>query len=320
MSLQTPRVTPARPAPAAPAASPRAGGTPGRGPAGKAHVPALPLARTLHAGGSAAAEGGAATARTRSGRPAAPAAAQSSPTPRTLLKGESVVSYLSRPAGTPAGALTARSARGGAHALAPSPSARVVSPSRGRSSTTSPHIKRSSTGGVPRGGEVDVDKWLADRRAKEDERERVKLQRAHMDARFIERLERQQEVRNAALADEEARKRTAAAAAASWQAKPYTPVEDSAAEAKPLDATEEEALLRRDAERLFGTASMTPPAVIMSSGTMRLGAAAAGDRPHASAASAASAAQPPGAPEGAHAALAPATPAAPAEAPAAAAT
>jgi hypothetical protein len=102
-------------------------------------------------------------------------------------------------------------------------------------------------------GTVDVDAWLADRRAKDAAREQLRWARVHNDAKFIEKLERQQEVRNKALHDEEAAKAAAAAAAANWQTVPFAPLADTK-DVKAPDATGEEALFRKDAERLFGEA------------------------------------------------------------------
>jgi|APGre2960657444_1045066.scaffolds.fasta_scaffold00012_4 hypothetical protein len=122
-------------------------------------------------------------------------------------------------------------------------------------------VGRASTTTVPRaaaGGGVDVATWLKARKEKDAERERSKAARLHQDSRFIEKLERQQVERNAQLADEEDRRLAALAAAqvaASWQTQAY--VSHPTTPLTP-DATEEEALLRLDAERLFGNKSLTP--------------------------------------------------------------
>jgi len=105
---------------------------------------------------------------------------------------------------------------------------------------------------------VDVDAWLRERKEREAARSSARWARVHQDARFIERLERGQEARNAALAAEEERRRAAEAAAAHWQSVPFQPL--SAPPAAAADAaSEEERLLRIDAGRIFGLASVTPP-------------------------------------------------------------
>jgi len=106
---------------------------------------------------------------------------------------------------------------------------------------------------------VDVDKWLNERQQREQARLKAKSTAAHRDARFIERVERQQEARNAALAAEEERRRAAAAAAAQWQVQAYTPLQgEVTALRRSTDATSEEAMLRRDAQRLFGPVAIAP--------------------------------------------------------------
>jgi hypothetical protein len=109
---------------------------------------------------------------------------------------------------------------------------------------------------VPPKGTVDVEAWLAERRQKDEERDKVRWARVHNDARFIEKLERQQEVRNRQLHDEEDARAKAAAAAANWNTVPFAPTE-AKAEGVPA-STEEEQLFRKDAARLFGAQPVTP--------------------------------------------------------------
>jgi hypothetical protein len=109
---------------------------------------------------------------------------------------------------------------------------------------------------VPPKGTVDVDAWLAERRQKDEQRDKVRWARVHNDARFIEKLERQQEVRNRQLHDEEDARAKAAAAAANWNTVPFAPTETKS-QGVPA-ATEEEQLFRKDAARLFGAQPVTP--------------------------------------------------------------
>jgi hypothetical protein len=224
------------------------------------------------------------------------------PTPRSLLKGESVVAYLHvrpwRHARTRCGAARAwRTQRrlicGNARAAilhppsqggkadggeggegeageagaagAAAPAAAAAKPKLRAAATAKPGsstLKGGHGGATARpagaadapAGTVDVDAWLADRRAKDAAREQLRWARVHNDAKFIEKLERQQEVRNKALHDEEAAKAAAAAAAANWQTVPFAPLSADTKDVKAPDATGEEALFRKDAERLFGEA------------------------------------------------------------------
>ena len=111
---------------------------------------------------------------------------------------------------------------------------------------------------VPPKGTVDVDAWLAERRQKDEQRDKVRWARVHNDARFIEKLERQQEVRNRQLHEEEEARAKAAAAAANWNTVPFAPMETNKAGQGALAATEEEQLFRKDAARLFGAQPVTP--------------------------------------------------------------
>ena len=219
-------------------ATPRTGASGGGGPS-PSKVPSLALSQTLP-----------------------------SPAPRQLVTPPSLQNHC-RPA-------TAR--RTSAHTVPSSPSARALlkhalsgkpSPDGKPCPDVTPRpsaaradpVGRASTTTVPRaaaGGGVDVATWLKARKEKDAERERSKAARLHQDSRFIEKLERQQVERNAQLADEEDRRLAALAAAqvaASWQTQAY--VSHPTTPLTP-DATEEEALLRLDAERLFGNKSLTP--------------------------------------------------------------
>jgi hypothetical protein len=180
-------------------------------------------------------------------------------TPRSLLKSESVVSYLARTAGGGAGAVTSRGAGGtGAGAAGRSP---------GMWSTTGATPRGAGAAAAGAAGDgtrqrVDVDKWLLERRAREEAREKSQSSKMHKDARFIERLERQQEVRNAGLAAEEDRRRHAAAAAAQWQVQQYKPLQGEGARGSATgEGTSEEQMLRKDAQRLFGHAAAVPQLV-----------------------------------------------------------
>ena len=202
------------------------------------------------------------TARGSTSKPGAPAVGSPAVTrtPRSLLKSESVVSYLARTTGAATGAATSRGTPG---AAVPRRSAAGPSAGFGSTSTATPRGAGADAGGADGARQrVDVDKWLLERRAREEAREKSKSSKMHKDARFIERLERQQEIRNAALAAEEDKRRHAAAAAAQWQVQQYKPLQgDSARGAATGEGTTEEVLLRKDAQRLFGHAAAVPQLV-----------------------------------------------------------
>ncbi len=237
----------------------------------------------------------------RKAPPPSPAARKPvSPTPRSLLKSESVVSYLVRPAARarntrgacararraahaasarPAAAAAAAAAQGksaadgaagadsdGAGAGAPPATAPAKpkpklqgSATLGAKPATARAAPRAEPSAVMPTGTVDVEAWLADRKAKDAAREQVRWARVHQDAKFIEKLERQQEVRNRQLHEEEAAKAAAAAAAANWNTVPFEPLTAPKEEAPP-DATAEEKLFLDDAERLFGQQHTTAAA------------------------------------------------------------
>ena len=181
-------------------------------------------------------------------------------TPRSLLKSESVVSYLARTTGGGAVAATPRgAAASGAGGAGRSPGMATTTGATPRGAGAGAAAAAAGDGARQR---VDVDKWLLERRAREEAREKSKSSKMHKDARFIERLERQQEVRNAGLAAEEDRRRHAAAAAAQWQVQQYKPLQGEGARgAATGEGTSEEQMLRKDAQRLFGHAAAVPQLV-----------------------------------------------------------
>ena len=178
-----------------------------------------------------------------------------------------------------------RSARRDGPAAAPGPQTRAPLSARG-----------PARGGGGGGGGVDVTVWLRERKEREAARASARWARVHQDARFIERLERSQEVRNAALAADEERRRAAEAAAANWQSVPFQPLHDADAPLAGDAASEEERLLRLDASRIFGVASITPRMTLHAAAAASQRAAEAAPRSGGGSVAAASPASPPAIP------------------------
>ena len=160
-------------------------------------------------------------------------------------------------AGAAGGSGDSGAEEGGSPAAGGAAKAKAKAAPRGAAPGKAPASGARAGDPVPPKGTVDVDAWLAERRQKDEQRDKVRWARVHNDARFIEKLERQQEVRNRQLHEEEDARAKAAAAAANWNTVPFAPPETNKAQGA-LAATEEEQLFRKDAARLFGAQPVTP--------------------------------------------------------------